>query len=133
MRFPDQQWAKWPASTMYRMSQHIQKTSLSTEKGEKTLFWENPDPFLGFPVESPPEQSFPPLVLLLLKLPRILVMWHYFLRVYFYFITKLLGSVLCLVSYSFSGGAKNLEATDGGLNLFFPETMTTFTSSHRLK
>lgn len=70
MRFPDQQWAKWPASTMYRMLQHIQKTSLSTEKGEKTLFWKNTDPFLGFPVGSPPEQSFPPLVLLIIEITQ---------------------------------------------------------------
>lgn len=109
------------------------KTSLSTEKGEKTLFWENPDPFLGFPVGSRPEQSFLPLVLLIIEITQNPSHVTLFLEgiLLLYYKTSRFCVLSCLLS--FSGGAKNLEATDGGLNLFFPETMTTFTSSHRLK
>lgn len=73
-----------------------------------------------FPCRSPPEQSFPPLVLLIIEItlnPSHVTLFLEGVLLLYY--KLLLGPVLCLVSYSLSGSAKNLEATDGGLNLFF--------------
>lgn len=68
MRFPDKQWAKWPASITYLMSHYIQKNLIKYRKGGEKPILGKSRPIPGFPCRSPPEQSFPPLVLLIIEI-----------------------------------------------------------------
>lgn len=99
---------------------HQKKNLIKYGKGGENPLLGKSRPIPGFPCRSPPEQSFPPLVLFIIEIiqnPSHVTLFPEGVLLLYY--KLLLGPMLCLVSYSFSGGAKNLEATDGGLNLFF--------------